>query len=81
MYYLRRKQDGQYLYYISGDSYSNSSKLKDAIAFNELACAKEMKKQVEYVRNEKYEIVSVVSTLTVIPELKDLNNNENPNVE
>ena len=66
MFYLRRKSDGQYLYYLDGDSSSTSPKLKDGIPFYDLETAKGMKIQIEKMRNENFEIVEVKTTITVI---------------
>lgn len=68
MFYLRRKDDGNYFYYMSGDSTSMSSKYKDAIPFNDLDTAKGMKKQIETLRNEKFEIVEIKTIITVLPD-------------
>ena len=68
MFYLRRKSDGQYFYYLNGDSSSTSPKLKDAIPFYELETAQCMKRQIEQMRNEKYEIVEVKTIVTICEE-------------
>lgn len=68
MFYLRRKSDSNYLYYLNGDSTSMSQKIKDAIPFYELETAQCMKRQIEKMRDEKFEIVEVKTTITICEE-------------
>ena len=56
---------------MSSDSVSFSSKIKDAIPIEDLESAKAIKTLVEKQSKENCEIVSVVTTITLIEEPKE----------
>lgn len=64
---------------MNGESLSCSDKLKDAIPFVDLETAKAIKKHIESIKKENFEVVSVVTTITVIEESK--NETYNPEIE
>ena len=70
MFYGRRKRDNQYIYYISGESVS-FGQLKNAIPFDTTEQAHEFKNFAEKHANENCEIVSVVTTISIIEQPKE----------
>ena len=76
MFYLRRKGDGQYLYYMNGDSTAMSSKYKDATPFEKLETAKGVKEQIEKSRNEKFEVVEIKTSVTVVQDEEQVEEDE-----
>ena len=66
MFYVRRCSNNNYLYYMNGDSVSFSDKLKDAIPFEDLEVANAMRSHLEHFKKENFEVVSVITTITVI---------------
>ena len=75
-YYLRRKSDGQWFYYLNGETTGTSPKMKDAVMFNELEVARGFKRQLEKMRDEKFEIVSIVTKIDVINEEEQVEVND-----
>lgn len=70
MLYVRRKRDNQYLYYMSGES-TSFGKLKDAIPLETQEQAQAFKEIAQKRSGENCEIVSVVTTISVLDESKN----------
>ena len=68
MYYVRRRRDNKYLYYINQES-TSYSELRSAIPLNTIEMATEFKHFAElHDVDETFEIVNVLVTITAVDE-------------